>query len=71
MDEFLSTHIFYMQVQMERMWKKKDGGLGRIYPQITDPGVYVRNYGIGTATAFKAKKHITEKKGNYIDLKVV
>lgn len=71
MDEFLSTHIFYMQVQMERMWKKKDGGLGRIYPQITDPGVYVRNYNIGTATAFKAKKHNTKKKGNYIDLKVV
>jgi hypothetical protein len=71
MDEFLSTHIFYMQVQMERTWKKKDGGLGRIYPNITDPGIYVRNYGIGTATAFKAKKRNTKKNGNYIDFKVI
>ena len=71
MDDFLSQHIFYMQVQLERFWKKKDGGLGRIYPQITNPGVYVRNYNIGTATAFKAKKHKTKSQGNYIDLKVI
>lgn len=70
MDDFLSAHIFYMQVQLERYWKKRDGGLGRMYPQITNPGVYVRNHSIGTATAFKAKEHTTKKHGHYIDLKV-
>lgn len=70
MDDFLSTHIFFMQVQLEKYWKKRDGGLGRIYPQITNPGVYVRNYNIGTAQAFKAKQHKTKRHGHYIDLKV-
>lgn len=71
MDDFLSAHIFYMQVQLERYWKKRDGGLGRMYPQITNPGVYVRNHSIGTAMAFKAKEHKTKRHGHYIDLKVI
>ena len=70
MDDFLTQHIFYMQVQLEKYWKKKDGGLGRVYPQITNPGVYVRNYSIASASAFKAKQHRTKKNGHYIDLKV-
>lgn len=70
MDNFLTQHIFYMQVQLEKYWEKKDGGLGRVYPQITNSSVYVRNYNLSTAKVFKAKQHRTKKYGHYIDLKV-
>lgn len=70
MDDFLSTHIFYMQVQLERYWKNKDGGLGRFYPQITNPGIYVRNYNIGKVSTIAAKEHRTKRYGHYIDLKI-
>jgi hypothetical protein len=55
---------------LEKFWKKKDGGLGRIYPKITDPGVYFRNYNLANAGAFTAKMHNTKKQGRYIDLKI-
>ena len=70
MDQFLESHIFFMKVQLEKYWKRKNGGLGRLYPQITDSNVYVRNYNIATAKSIKARKQ-KNKLGEYITLKIV
>jgi len=39
MDEFLASRIFYMRVQIERRLRGN-----RIFPGITDPSIYIRNY---------------------------
>ena len=69
MDDFLSKHTFYMQVQMDNYWKKRNGGLGRIYPQIYNSAIYVRNYELMKDSIISYKLHKT-KQGRYIDLKL-
>lgn len=71
MDEFLTTRMFFMRVQLEEYYKGRDGGEDRAFPQIEDPGIYIRNY--NSAKDFsniKARQHNTRTKGRFISLRL-
>ena len=70
MNEFLETHMFYMRVQMDNYWKKRSGGLGRIYPSIKDTNVYVRSAHIAERQNISFREHKTKQAGHYIDLRL-
>lgn len=69
MDDFLSQHIFYMRVQISNILHDRSAGEGRIFPQIEDSKVYIRNYNSSKAIIkMKSNIHKTKNAGNYIDL---
>lgn len=64
MDNFLSSHLFYMRVQIDNELEDN-----RFFPQVNDSHIYVRNYN-NKFNIIKSARHKTQQDRNYIDLKL-
>lgn len=69
MDTFLSTHMFYMRISIDKYAK---GNKTKIFPNLSDSHIYVRTVASTQEGNFKigSKLHKTKRFGNYLDLSI-